>query len=290
MTAVDITGMKFGRLTALYPIPGSKFPDGLRRWHCKCECGKEVDVKAYSLRCGNSTSCGCYRYEMAGASARKDLTGMVFGNLTAIRPTDKRSFHNVIWEVKCKCGRTAYVSSNCLTMGNTRSCGHCGYQQQMVKEKLTRYTPEEKDLLRVFKGMYNRCYRSYAVGYRNYGGRGIRICDEWLHDKMKFVKWALDHGWRKGLDIDRYPDMNGPYSPDNCRIVTREINCNNTRNNVFVTIGDQSKTCSMWDKYFGFPAATMCHYVQKYGKDVADKFIEERLKYGRVITVPPIGG
>lgn len=80
----------------------------------------------------------------------------------------------------------------------------------------------------VWHGMKYRCYKKNHKQYKNYGGRGIKICDEWLNSFDVFFKWALSAGWELGLQIDRI-DNNSNYEPNNCRFVSREINSRNTR-------------------------------------------------------------
>jgi hypothetical protein len=80
----------------------------------------------------------------------------------------------------------------------------------------------------VWEGMKQRCYNTNAKYYENYGGRGIKVCDEWVNDPKSFVEWGLSHGHEKGLQIDR-KDNNGIYSPENCRFVTHSTNSANQR-------------------------------------------------------------
>ena len=112
----NLAGQRFGRLTALEPT--DKRQGGSVVWKCRCDCGNIVCVGASSLKSGNTKSCGC-TWEERG----KDLTGIRFGRLIAIRPTDRREKKYVIWECRCDCGNTAYVRSGSLRNGNTQSCG-----------------------------------------------------------------------------------------------------------------------------------------------------------------------
>lgn len=119
--ALDLTGQVFGRLTAMYPVVG----EGCRAWRCKCSCeeGVECTVTTNSLTKGTTQSCGCLQRE-AVRNRAKDLTGQVFGYLTALYPTDKRRSGCVVW--KCKCsrdGNECEVASDKLMYGDTRSCG-----------------------------------------------------------------------------------------------------------------------------------------------------------------------
>lgn len=102
-------------------------------------------------------------------------------------------------------------------------------------------------LSRRFSSMKTRCYNKNNPAYKNYGGRGIKICDEWLNDKNKFIEWSLVNGFRKELTIDR-KDNNGNYEPNNCWWVDRKTQNNNKRNIVrhkcfgeYLTITEASK-------------------------------------------------
>ena len=83
-------------------------------------------------------------------------------------------------------------------------------------------------LYRVWAGMKHRCGNEDADYYKDYGGRGISVCDEWIENPKSFIKWALSHGWEKGLEIDR-ENNDGNYTPNNCRFVDRTTNNNNCR-------------------------------------------------------------
>lgn len=123
-TVKDLSGQKFGRLTAIAPTIIEK---GNMLWRCSCDCGKEVSVRSSSLLTGKVKSCGCLRTESAkraGKSRTKDLTGRQFGELTVIKDTDRRdTSKTIIWECRCSCGETAFVRGNDLQSGNIKSCG-----------------------------------------------------------------------------------------------------------------------------------------------------------------------
>ncbi len=85
-----------------------------------------------------------------------------------------------------------------------------------------------KRLRRILSGMKSRCGNPKDPNYKNYGGRGIRICDKWLNSTDSFIVWALSNGYDNSLSIDRI-DVNGNYEPSNCRWVDAKIQCNNRR-------------------------------------------------------------
>lgn len=93
--------------------------------------------------------------------------------------------------------------------------------------------------------MYRRCYHKGDIGYPDYGGRGITICDEWKKDPAEFIKWALKQETEKGLHLDRI-DNAGNYSPDNCHFVTPTLNNRNRRNTVWATAFGETKPLGAW--------------------------------------------
>lgn len=85
----------------------------------------------------------------------------------------------------------------------------------------------------VFCDMRSRCTNKNHHAYIHYGGRGITVCDEWMKDRLSFIKWAYENGYVQGLDLDR-KDNNKGYSPENCRWVPRVVNRNNQRDTYMV--------------------------------------------------------
>lgn len=117
----DLTGMKIDRLTVLYYAGVSEEHHAI--WHCKCSCGNEKDIEAKYLLSGNTHSCGCYRKEK-GRQNMQDLSGQRFGKLVVVSPIEKRTRQGSrIWECRCDCGCTTYVSAANLKGGSTNSCG-----------------------------------------------------------------------------------------------------------------------------------------------------------------------
>lgn len=101
--------------------------------------------------------------------------------------------------------------------------------------------------------MKRRCYNPEEKFYKDYGGRGIKVCDEWMDKKeghSNFQKWAVKNGWEEGRSIDRI-DVNGNYEPSNCRWATPEEQANNRRNNNYITINGVTKTTSEWARQIG---------------------------------------
>ena len=109
--------------------------------------------------------------------------------------------------------------------------------------------------------MKSRCYNPNNKSYKNYGARGIKVCDEWLTDSRKFVEWSLVSGWKKGLTLDRI-DVNGNYEPNNCRWTSYEVQNNNRRNTVYITFNNQSKPVTQWAKELSISATTLRNRIK----------------------------
>ena len=118
----DLRNQKFNKLTPLYPLKERSKDRGII-WHCKCDCGKEINVKSSNLKSYNTTSCGCYQKEQVSKVKMKNLIGQKFGRLTVIELTKQRIDNKIIWKCQCECGNIVYAISSNLLDGHTKSCG-----------------------------------------------------------------------------------------------------------------------------------------------------------------------
>lgn len=201
-----------------------------------------------------------------------DLTGRKFGRLTVIKEDGRSKYGQVKWLCKCDCGTLCTVLGCKLRIGETQSCG-C-YRREATGQMFRKYSSVEKRLYTIWKKMRSRCYTKSDPKYKNYGARGIKISPEWKSDFKAFESWAFSNGYREDLTIDRI-DVNGPYSPDNCRWTTNLVQCNNKTDNVFLEYNGQRKTISDWARVTGIKVTTL------YERAHAGWPVEEML------TMPP---
>ena len=151
-----------------------------------------------------------------------DLTSKRFGRLVVIEKTDRKSSGSIVWKCKCDCGNEAFVSSGHLRIGHTQSCG-C-----LQKERVTTHGKKNTSEYRSWYGMKSRCYNPNNKRYKNYGGRGIEVCDRW---KDSFENFYNDMGSKPSSkhSIDRI-DNDRNYEPGNCKWSTATEQNRNQRN------------------------------------------------------------
>lgn len=250
--ALDVTGMRFGRLVAIRPTGKMR---GRTAWECICDCGNTISVTTGDLRSGNTKSCGCLRDELH-RERYTDITGERFGKLTAVRRFFDSGKGKWRWECLCDCGNVSNTSYYRLANGLVKSCGRC---------KRIGGTNRNTRLDTIYYNIVGRCSKPQNPSYKNYGGRGIKICKEWSGKggRERFIEWAIASGYEESLTIDRIDNSKG-YSPDNCRWVSIKEQNRNKRGNVYVTIDGVTKVLQDWADIYGIKFGT-ARYRIKHG-------------------------
>lgn len=162
----------------------------------------------------------------------KDLTGRRYGRLTVICRAENTKHGSAQWLCQCDCGNKKIVRSASLN-GNTKSCG-CLYKD--TREGLGRSRRKYEcgsnhRLYHIWQGMKYRCINKNGRRYKDYGGRGITVCDEWKNNFQSFYEWSVANGYREDLSIDRIDNDKG-YCPENCRWATALEQRKNRRDTV----------------------------------------------------------
>jgi len=248
MKALDLTGVRFGRLTAVCRVENPKYKG--TSWLCKCDCGGEKIAPTQDLRSGKIQSCGCIKAEIS-QKAEDKIVNQKFGRLTVLS-VDHREAKRMYLKCKCDCGNETIVRKDQLVNGHTTSCG-CA--QKDAVRALAKHGMCETRVYKLYQTMKARCYSPKANGYEHYGGRGIKVCDEWLNDPMTFIKWCYDNGYddtaeRGECTIDRI-DVNGDYEPSNCRFVPNLVQQNNRRNTIYWEYEGEKHPLADWSRITG---------------------------------------
>ena len=204
----------------------------------------------------------------------KDISGQKFGKLLAINPVGSKN-NKTIWLCQCDCGKIAEVAGAYLRNGNTKSCGCITKKHGMFGTRI----------YNVWHTMKERCYVKKQISYPNYGGKGIKVCDEW-QDFIPFMEWAYANGYdenapRGQCTLDRI-DPNGDYCPENCRWVDASVQANNKSTNVFLEYNGVVDTLSNHARRLGV------NPVLAEGRYLKQKPLSDVFKVGRVGDVKKV--
>lgn len=190
-----------------------------------------------------------------------DLTGQKFGRLTILSRAENDKYGNARWNCLCDCGCSKTVLGAALRIGSILSCGCLHRERVRRKKKIL-----NNRLYNIYYNMKSRCYNPNAKHFDYYGGRGIKICDEWLDKEngfTNFYNWAMANGYNDTLTIDRIDNDKG-YNEDNCRWVTRQEQVDNRRSSKSVIYeGGKYKSFSEASRILNVPITTI---IRKYKK------------------------
>lgn len=186
----------------------------------------------------------------------EDLTGQKFGRLTVIGRAENKG-SQTYWKCKCDCGNECTVNAYCLKKGFTKSC--CCFR----KDFLIVHGMYDTKIYKTWENINSRCNNPNTPEYPNYGGRGIRICDEWknFQDFYNYVS-KLPHFGEEGYSLDRI-DNNGNYAPNNVRWADIKTQQRNKRTNLLVEYNGAEMILKDAAKLSGISYATLLHRYSK---------------------------
>lgn len=265
---IDISGQRFGRLVAI--CDSGKRSYGAVLWRCLCDCGNETLARYYELKSGHVQSCGCLANQIARTQTyrRQNLTGLRFGRLVVSEPAGKNKNNQMRWRCICDCGRSHVADASNLKSGNVTSCGCLA--REVHSQRLVTHHGSREQLYRVWINIKERCFNPAHKSYKDYGGRGITLCPEWM-EYDQFRRFALSNGWSPGLQVNRIDNDKG-YCPENVNFVTPKENSNNRRSSVVIDWDGRSMTLAELSRLTGvsYPAIWGRYKRGKRGKDLVN--------------------
>ena len=198
---------------------------------------------------------------------RRDLTGMQFGRWAVLRQNPERRHSHIYYDCRCECGQERTVGAMHLRSGKSTSCG-C-LLPEVRGDRARTHGMTDTPTYQSWCNMKLRCDNPIAVGYENYGGRGISYCARW----NSFEAFLEDMGpMPAGLSLDRI-DPDGNYGPDNCRWASPKTQQNNKRNNRRITYAGQTLTVAQWAERLGVDYSALKYRLNTW--DDLDRIMTE---------------
>lgn len=216
------------------------------------------------------------------ALTEKDVIGKTYGKLTVLGFASKRDkTGHKYFLCRCECGKEKVIAANHVRSGLSRSCG-CGVVKATIQRNTTHGGTGTR-LFNIWAGMRRRCLNPNYKAFKYYGGRGIRLAPEWDNFET-FKEWSLKNGYEENLTIDRI-DINGNYSPSNCRWVTLAEQARNKSDNRRITINGVTKLITEWCKEAPV-STTQVYYRLKHGWTIEEALFtpDKRKKHSNSIT------
>lgn len=251
---IDITNQKFGKLTVVERESNNRH--GQAMWLCKCECGKTTVVNGCDLRNGRTKSCGCEAHIQP--TNFKDITGMTFNRLTALYLQPYKKHGRSVWHCLCTCGKEVDVTGKELRTNKVKSCGCL----RIDFPNRTTHGMTDTPIYRKWSMMKTRCNNQKRDHYQWYGGKGIKVCNEWLSFE-NFYSWAMANGYRDDLTIERI-DINKDYEPSNCKWIPLKQQAFNKTNTRRLTFNGKTQSLTEWSIELGWKPWVLSTRLNKY--------------------------
>lgn len=208
---------------------------------------------------------------------RYDLTGQRFNRFVVIGYEGEHVFPcgktTSLWKCRCDCGKVVVKMREAVK--KDYSCGCMKKERQ--KQSSTIHGGSNTKLYGVWQTMKNRCYNKNVATFPNYGGRGIKVCDEWNDDFASFKMWADESGYKDGLTIERI-NNDGNYEPSNCRWATIMEQSHNKRNNHYVEYKGRCYTLAELGRLVGVDRRTIADRLKR-GLSVEEAIVSRRRGY-----------
>ncbi|MEK6884571.1 MAG: hypothetical protein AABY22_33370 [Nanoarchaeota archaeon] len=193
----------------------------------------------------------------------KYLIGEKFFRLTVVDFSKMDEKGKSIWLCECQCGNFKEIRSSSLCFGSTNSCGCLAIENHPKKHGL-----HKSSEYCCWTDMQGRCYNKNCKAYKNYGGRGIKVCEEWLN----FENFYKDMGKRpKGFTLDRI-DNHGNYCKENCKWSTRSEQNRNHRRNINITFNGKTQCLKDWAKELALSYSILRYRLHKLNLTVEQSF------------------
>lgn len=207
-------------------------------------------------------------------ATKKDLTGQKFGRLTVVREDGRDGYGSTNWLCICDCGKLVTVRGSQLRSGHTRSCG-C-LQKDVASKNRATHKMSRTALFKRWEGMKQRCENPNSTAFKDYGAKGVTVCDEW-HNFDAFYQWAVESGYEPELTIERKNVTKG-YSPENCTWVTRVTQNRNTTRTHKILDGDMTLTAAEVGRLIGVSRSTVAKWCREEGITTLEQAVDRRDK------------
>lgn len=214
---VDYTGKRIGRVKVIKEI-GKKF--GTYEWECKCDCGQIFYCISKRFSKGERFECNRCIFDRRRGP---DLTGRVFGRWTVTGASTVDCRNKTVYPCKCDCGSFGFISwANLRHPKKSKSCGCWGRKIKSKYVNTTLYPPSHgishTNFYKIRTSLIHKCYKENNCSYKNFGAKGITVCDLWRNGAKDMYAWAISNGWRES-DVLCLKDGAKEFNPETTYII-----------------------------------------------------------------------